>query len=104
MSTESMIAETPPNDGREWDSQCARCGSSMDRVRCDSCGGDGWHEDVDGVNGSVDHVDCDICSGRGDWKVCMSSDEWCRAHPLPGREHIEPSTVEWFTHDAKVTA
>lgn len=24
----SVIAKLPPNDGREWDCQCARCGSS----------------------------------------------------------------------------
>lgn len=26
---EAVIARYPPEDGQEWDSQCARCGSSV---------------------------------------------------------------------------
>jgi hypothetical protein len=28
VSDETVIADLPPNDGREWELQCARCGSS----------------------------------------------------------------------------
>jgi hypothetical protein len=26
----------------------------------------------------------------------MSSDEWCNAHPMPGRENVESGTAEWW--------
>lgn len=27
----------PPQDGKQYDCQCARCGSSCDCERCDTC-------------------------------------------------------------------
>ncbi len=64
-----VIARRPPNDGRDWDNQCARCGSSVY----------GLDEELSGV--------------------CMSSEEFCNANPLPGRKHIKRGQLEWFTFD-----
>ena len=47
----------PPGDGREWEDQCARCGSSVSWEHCEWCDGE-----------------------RGDWEVDYSDpsgeDEW----------------------------
>jgi RecJ-like exonuclease len=40
---------------------------------------------------------CDACKGDGTFARCLSSPEWCQAHPLPGRETTERSTVESFS-------
>lgn len=42
------------------------------------------------------NVICDICNGLGHWYRCLSSPEWCKANPLPGREDVERGKVEWF--------
>lgn len=42
------------------------------------------------------NVVCDVCRGRGGWWACLSSVDWCRANPKPGREKILHSTPEWF--------
>jgi len=63
----TIMAKYPPQDGREWYCQCARCGSSVYEA----------DEEFSGV--------------------CMSSPEWCEANPLPRREHIKRGKVEWFT-------
>lgn len=59
-------------NGVEWfetpygtDGQCARCGSSIGSEHAD--GSDG------GAHGGLVHF-------------CLSSAEWCQAHPLAGRE------------------
>lgn len=104
MSTETVIAERPPQDGREWDSQCARCGSTVTSVDCEQCGGEG----VDGHDcgedsccclDPEDNVRCGACLGKGVFRVCLSTPEWCEAHPSPGREGIERGAVEWFTNE-----
>lgn len=81
--------------------QCARCGSSMYREDCDGCGGTGYDghdcgEDTCCCAYPDDNLPCDMCSGAGGWWVCMSSPDWCEAHPLPGREATKRHTVEWF--------
>jgi hypothetical protein len=95
------IAENPPNDGREWDCQCARCGSSCYSASCEHCGGSGvddWDEgDWDYEGPST----CDICQGEGGWMVCCSSLEWCEAHPIEGREAVTRGQIEWFTFDGR---
>lgn len=99
---ERLSGPAPPADGRDWDCQCARCGSSLDFERCDICGGDG----VDGHDcgddsccclDPEDNITCDTCGGSGSWPRCFSTPAWCQANPLPGRENIEPSTPEWYT-------
>jgi hypothetical protein len=102
MST--VIARRPPSDGREWDAQCARCGSSLSFEECEQCGGEGvdGHECGDDsccCADPEDNLPCDICRGQGAFPRCLSSTDWCKANPAPGREAIEPSTPEWFVVD-----
>ena len=95
------IADIPPQDGQEWDCQCARCGSSVDGERCWNCE-DGYSHHDCGEDCCVcldpeDNVRCDVCNGRGCWERCLSSPEWCEANPLPGREDVPRGKMEWFT-------
>ena len=103
MSTEpdTVIGLNHPRDGREWECQCARCGSSLDFETCDICGGDG----NDGHDCSEDscccmdpepNLTCHACRGRGSFPQCCSTAEFCKSNPQPGREAIEPSTPEWY--------
>lgn len=79
--------------GLEIDGQCARCGSSFQWFECWDCGGYGCHEeDYDGKAWM-----CETCHGDGGWNSCMSSPEWCKANPLPGREDVQRGAIEWFT-------
>lgn len=100
--SECVIQQHPPaDDGREWDVQCARCGSSADFEHCDSCGGEGFDghdcgEDCCCCRYPEENVVCDTCEGRGGWHWCLSSPEWCESNPLPGRESIKRGTFEWF--------
>ena len=81
--------------------QCGRCGSSITWEDCQNCGGEGvtshdCGEDCCCCAYPEDNVVCDICGGKGAFPVCLSSCEWCQAHPLPGRENVERSTPEEF--------
>lgn len=91
--TLTIIARVPPEDGREWDCQCARCGSSCHFIECNDWDCDhGYQIDDDGnIIGT-----CDNCLGYCGWNVCGSGDEWCEANPLPGRESVERGQIEWF--------
>lgn len=96
--SQSFIGRHPPRDGRDWDCMCARCGSSVMRVRCDSCGGDGVVEvyEEDPLNSDPGDMDrCDTCDGEGGWLVCLSSAEWCEANPNRSRTR-ERGVIEWF--------
>jgi hypothetical protein len=99
MTVTKVIGECP-RDGREWDCQCARCGSSMHFIDCDNCGGEGWIEDDDWQAEFGDGWDCDWCRGTGGHWQCLSGAEWCEAHPNEGREDVKRGTVEWFTFEA----
>jgi hypothetical protein len=99
MPTETVIAALPPSDGREWDCQCARCGSSADFVDCDTCGGEGYVDEYDDEWMEQDSYRCDVCCGRGGWQECISSREFCKQNPLPGREDVKPGKIEWYTLD-----
>ena len=108
-TTARLIADAPPEDGREWDCQCARCGSSAGWEDCWQCGGEGTLgsaciDDLcyggECIHGDDDQIPCDICHGHGGWNVCVSGAEWCNAHPLPGREETKHGAIEWFTFDA----
>lgn len=92
---ETVIASRPPNDGREWDAQCARCGSSAIYEQCPTCGGEGvvFFDDDDQDLGEFP---CDDCDRAGGWAECGSDPAWCEAHPLPQREHIARGSIEWF--------
>lgn len=100
MAIETVIADHPPNDGRDWDCQCARCGSSLMTEHCGQCE-DGYSDHDCGDDTCcclypVLNVPCDLCDGRGFWNVCLSSYEWCQANPLPGREQVPRSKPEWY--------
>lgn len=105
MTAETIIAEYPPPDGREWDCNCARCGSSMEHVDCDHCddGFDGHDcgEDCCCCAYPEDNVPCDICRGHGGWWQCLSSPEWCQGNPIKGRENIQRGQIEWYTFEKK---
>jgi hypothetical protein len=100
MNTEPYIGPRPPNDGKQYDCQCARCGSSVLTERCDQCedGFDGHDcgEDCCCCLYPEDNMVCQYCDGAGFWRQCLSSPEWCQANPLPGRKDVERGEVEWF--------
>lgn len=97
---ETRVIGTCPRDGRYWENQCARCGSSLIFHECDNCAGEGWIEDDDWQADPGDGHDCGWCSGSGGHWGCISSQEWCAANPIKGREGMARGTVEWFTFDA----
>lgn len=98
--TKTHIGPRPPQDGGEWDCQCARCGSLCEYNRCDECedGFDGHDcgEDCCCCLHPEDNVICQHCNGYGGWYRCLSSIVWCKENPLPGREEIECGAIEWF--------
>lgn len=90
-----------PQDGREWDAQCGRCGSSIDWVDCELCGGEGYSEHDCGDDTCCclepeNNLACASCGGAGGFNTCLSSREWCDDHPLEGRERVGSATPEWF--------
>lgn len=106
-AVETVIAERPPQDGRDWHAQCARCGSSTGFVDCDDCGGEGWlsREEEDPLWYDPDDLfPCNTCRGHGGWRHCLSQQDWCKANPNEGREQIERGAIEWYTHEEKKTA
>lgn len=96
----NIISREYPRDGKQWDCQCARCGSSVDYEHCDECedGYDGHDcgEDCCCCLHPEENMICDRCDGNGGWCRCMSSPEWCEANALPGRENTERGLFEWF--------
>ena len=97
--TITLVIGRCPRDGRNWDCQCARCGSSCDFHDCDNCGGDGEIEDEDWQFEGEFHR-CDWCHGSGGHWACLSSPEYCEANPADGRADVRRGTVEWFTFEA----
>jgi hypothetical protein len=100
MSTEKVISSLPPRDGREWDCQCARCGSSCVWYDCDNCGGEGYVESDDWQDDEDEMYQCEWCRTTGGHWACCSSPDWCEAHPNDGREMVQRGKIEWFTFDA----
>lgn len=97
---DSVIKHLPPSDGRDWDCQCARCGSSCEFVDCYEC--DDGFIDMDYGDDVISDIVaeiCPTCRGRGGWQHCMSSEQYCQANPIEGREHIERGKIEWYTFD-----
>ncbi len=101
MSYATKVIGKYPRDGREWDCQCARCGSSMSFEDCDNCGGEGWIEDDDWQADEGDGWDCEWCHGEGGHHLCLASSDWCEANPIDGRSDTKRGTVEWFTFEVK---
>ncbi len=105
----TVIAEHPPPEmyapGVEIDCQCARCGSSCDWVDCWEGCEDGYHnryeEDPLWYDNAYDQP-CHTCHAHGGWQMCISSAEWCKANPLPGRGNVERGQIEWFTVPASL--
>jgi hypothetical protein len=97
---ESIIAEHPPLDDKEWSCRCARCGADAEWIECWECNGEGYQEDED------DDPDwgvetCLGCSGEcGDY-WCTSSSQWCKDNPLPGREDMQQGNLEWTVEKAR---
>jgi hypothetical protein len=83
----SVFGPVPPRDGREWDCQCARCGSSCTFIDCWDCNGIAYEEWAE---------QCRTCDGRGGYEVCISGDEWCEVNPIKGRERVARGDIEWF--------
>lgn len=91
-------------DHPETGVSCARCGSSADFRPCDYCGGEGWNwaEEVDPDPMWYDEgesIPCPDCGSTGGSWHCVSSRDWCEAHPLEGREEVESTAFgraeEW---------
>jgi hypothetical protein len=101
VAGEVNVGPKPPRDGREWHSQCARCGSSTYAVDCDRCGGEGTTApgelyEEDPLWYDEDAVElCHQCGGEASWEVCCSDAAWCEANPLPGREKVKRGAIEW---------
>jgi hypothetical protein len=100
---EIIIANCPPDDGRKFECQCARCGSAVEFEFCTHCedGFDGHDcgEDCCACLHPEENVVCQICEGEGGWRTCMSSADYCNANPLPGRADVPRGSIEWFAWD-----
>lgn len=70
------------------DHSCARCGSSIAFEDCQMCPATGWYDNPDPA--------CPACRGTGSVAICLSAYEWCRDHPLPGREDVQRHTVDEY--------
>ena len=92
-----IIQPLPPQDGRDYDCQCARCGSSCESEGCDECLNDGFvtNDDRD-WDDDEEFVTCPECLGTPVVYRCLSSADWCLANPLAGRENVERGKIEWF--------
>ena len=94
----------PTGRDAEEECQCARCGSSCAFVDCGNCGGDDealGSDCIDDlchggecIHGDSGFIRCGWCHGAGGWWHCISSPEWCKANPMPGREHITSTAME----------
>ena len=81
----------------DWETfySCGRCGSDVQFEPCGFCIGCGYSEDNPDPG-------CPHCKGEGFVGVCVSSADWCLAHPLsierPGERH---SVVEYQELDLR---
>ena len=106
FASKDLFCAKPGNDNRRWENQCARCGSSVTYEDCTNCGGEGVTDHDCGEDCCCclypeDNVPCDICDGEGGWWQCLSSPEYCEAHPLPGREKVKRGAIEWYPLEAQ---
>jgi hypothetical protein len=54
---------------------CTKCGSTLERVECENCGGSGYMgHNCEGTccccAEPEDTAVCDVCNGYGGWVVC----------------------------------
>lgn len=95
--SDNVIQPLPPSDGRDWDCQCARCGSSCDSDACEYCDGDGYIMDDDTEWDEIEQYrSCPECLGKPVRYRCMSLCTWCEANPVEGREDVPRGKIEWF--------
>lgn len=100
--SDTFIGLDHPKDGRQWEAQCARCGSTLEWIACSACDGEGetaygelYEQDPLWYLPS-DTKPCHQCGGQASFPACISSEGWCKANPLPGREETPSSTPEWY--------
>lgn len=95
-----IIAPFPPRDGKYYDCQCARCGSSCDYQHCHECEDGYSHHDCGDdcccCAYPEPNVVCEQCHGHGGWWHCLSSYAHCSVNPLPGRDDVPRGKIEWF--------
>jgi hypothetical protein len=107
--SDTFIGPDHPRDGRDWECQCARCGSSMYSEECGQCDdgltpiGELYEQDPLWYDEDAQEP-CSQCGGEGSWMLCMSTAEWCESHPLAGRETTPRNTVEWFVVETRKQA
>lgn len=104
-----FIGRFPPSDGRDWEPQCARCGSSIGSERCDGCGGEGLSGHDCGEDSCCcvhphDNVRCQHCGGRGYFTLCLASPEWCTNFPMLHRPRTPRGSIEWCTYDVQTAS
>ena len=102
------IGQHPPPEmyapGLEIDCQCARCGSSCDSDLCYECEqGVVWDRAPFMYDEGGPAYTCPACNGDYVSHRCISTPEWCKANPLPGREGVERGKIEWFTIQERET-
>lgn len=83
---------------------CKRCGGSLTFETCWGCGGEGVSghdcgEDTCVCLDQSDNMECEECGGSGTFAMCMNSDEYCEANPMPGRSHIDRHTPEQYEYE-----
>lgn len=73
----------------------------MEFEPCGSCGGNGFtepgelYEDDPLWYGQDSIASCRECDGRCGCHFCLNSPEWCKNHPMEGRENVERNLLEW---------
>lgn len=77
---------------------CGRCGSTAEWLSCWYCGGDVWvdhdcGEDCCACLYPEPNVTCAWCGGGGGSWHCISTPEWCEAHPMAGRENVKSTAL-----------
>lgn len=87
-------------EGYEWDPECACCGSDVDSMHCETCGGEGVDghdcgEDCCVCLDKSDNVPCQDCHGNGFWLLCCSSPEWCKENRIPSAVVRDRGWIKW---------
>ena len=84
-SVERLVGPDPPHDGRDWECQCARCGSTLEWELCSACDGEG-------ITGPGELYEQDpLWYDPGDMKPCgecggQGGHYWCDTKECPTNE------------------